>query len=93
MKYGWIKADQASPEKAGEYMVVKGLPHVGYEISSMMFTPEGGWNTHYVAELGPGKTNLDRDGEKPNDWVETGYVRAWYSLPPYQLSERVEVSA
>ena len=64
----WIDSKECVPFKDGEYLIQT----VFGDVRSLMYTFEGGWNTHRDEN---GKVNADNRME--ND----GYIARWF-LPP-----------
>ena len=64
----WINSKECVPFKDGEYLIQT----VFGDVRSMLYTFEGGWNTHRDEN---GKVNADNRME--ND----GYIARWF-LPP-----------
>lgn len=64
----WINSKECVPFKDGEYLIQT----VFGDVRSLMYTFEGGWNTHRDEN---GKVNADNRME--ND----GYIARWF-LPP-----------
>ena len=67
MKYGWIDTRNCVPLIDGEYLIQS----VFGNVTSMNYTLDGGWNTHY-----------DKDGTLRNENVIADtYVARWYFAP------------
>ena len=64
----WVNSRECVPFKDGEYLIQT----VFGDVRSLMYTFEGGWNTHRDEN---GKVNADNRME--ND----GYIARWF-LPP-----------